>query len=166
MKTQIEYRDNGAIGAILDEYERAIRELKAVISTVSYQELMEIVDKETTDAACKSIQTILTHVVVSGYLYATEIRKWLGEDIAYPEKEWFEEVKAYQKALDEMFNFNEKIFQDYPNIQLKEYDCDKKVKVRWGQKFDVNQLCEHAIMHVLRHRRQIERFLLKLRKVN
>ena len=163
MTTQTKYRDNGAIGAILDEYERAICELKQLISTVSYPELMEIVDHETTDAACKSIQTILTHVVVSGYLYATEIRKWLGEDIAYPEKEWFNYSEEYQKALDGMFDFTAKIFDDYPDIQLKEYDCDKKIQVRWGQKFDVNQISEHAIMHVLRHRRQIERFLLKLR---
>jgi len=28
---------------------------------------------------------------------------------------------------------------------------------RWGQRYDLEQLLEHAIVHVLRHRRQIER---------
>ena len=29
----------------------------------------------------------------------------------------------------------------------------------WGQVYDFEQLFEHAIVHVMRHRRQIERFL-------
>jgi hypothetical protein len=31
----------------------------------------------------------------------------------------------------------------------------------WGQVYDFEQFMEHAIVHVLRHRRQIERFLIK-----
>jgi len=34
-----------------------------------------------------------------------------------------------------------------------------KMQVRWGPTYDFEQLFEHAIVHVLRHRRQIERFL-------
>ena len=33
------------------------------------------------------------------------------------------------------------------------------IQTGWGQTFDVEQLLEHAVMHVHRHRRQIERFL-------
>jgi uncharacterized damage-inducible protein DinB len=29
----------------------------------------------------------------------------------------------------------------------------------WGVKYDLEQLLEHAIVHVLRHRRQIEKLL-------
>ena len=39
----------------------------------------------------------------------------------------------------------------------------KKIVVKWGQTYDPEQLFEHAIVHILRHRRQIERFLLQLR---
>jgi hypothetical protein len=28
----------------------------------------------------------------------------------------------------------------------------------WGQLYDIEQLMEHAIVHVLRHRRQIEQY--------
>ena len=72
----------------------------------------------------------------------------------------------YAVALDNMFVYNEKLFEDYPNIKLEEYDLSKKFKVRWGQKYDVEQLIEHAIVHILRHRRQIERFILKLADKN
>ena len=34
--------------------------------------------------------------------------------------------------------------------------------VKWRQQYDVEQLFEHAIVHVLRHRRQIERFIQKM----
>lgn len=84
------YRNNGAIGALLDEYERAIKDLKDVLKTIKPAELTTIVDNKT-------------------------------------------------------------------------FEADKKILVRWGQLYDVEQLFEHAIVHILRHRRQIERFLLILR---
>ena len=34
----------------------------------------------------------------------------------------------------------------------------------WSVTYDLEQLLEHAIVHVLRHRRQIEKFLLLIRK--
>lgn len=157
------YRNNGAIGALLDEYEKSINELKAVIADVTFDELIEVVDHETKDPDCRSIQSILTHVIESGYTYVVEIRKWMGEDLDYVEKQRLSSIKHYNVALDEMFIFNEKLFEDHPRIRLEEYDASKKFKVRWGQRYDVEQMIEHAIVHILRHRRQIERFILKLR---
>jgi len=61
-----------------------------------------------------------------------------------------------------MFEYNKKLFEDYPDINIEEHDNQKKVLVKWGQLYDVEQLFEHAIVHILRHRRQIERFLIKL----
>ena len=36
-----------------------------------------------------------------------------------------------------------------------------EIKSRWGPTYDLEQMLEHAVVHVLRHRRQIERFLWK-----
>jgi len=155
------YRTNGAIGALLDEYEKSIQALKAVIQPISKEQLVEIVDHETKDKDCESIQSILTHVVGAGYTYVIEIRKWLGETVDYKQKELLPNVEQYIIALDEMFEFNIKLFDDHPNMKMEEYEFDKKIKVRWGQQYDVEQLFEHAIVHILRHRRQIERFLLR-----
>lgn len=157
------YRDNGAIGALLDEYEKAITELREVIQTVSQQELTVIVDKTTKDLDCISIQTILRHVVRAGYNYVIEIRKHLGEQLEFAQPTLLQTIDQYQKALITMFHYNEKLFEDYPNITLEETEEQNKIKAKWGQSFDVEQLLEHAIVHILRHRRQIERFLIKLR---
>ena len=159
MKT---YRDNGAIGALLDEYERAILELQKVISKLSQEQLITIVDHKTKDADCKSIQTILTHVISSGYYYAIAIREAEGEQIDIPKQKISKSIKDYQVALDKMFQYNEKLFEDYPNLKIEEKDSQKKILVSWGQVYDPEQLLEHAIVHILRHRRQIERFLIKL----
>ena len=59
-----------------------------------------------------------------------------------------------------MFAYNVKLFEDYPNIKLEEYDPNKKIEVCWWQKYDVEQLYEHAIVHILRHWRQIEKIKL------
>jgi hypothetical protein len=159
MNSSITYRNNGAIGALLDEYERAIKDLKNVLNGVTHQELTTIVDTQTADEDCRSIQTILAHVVRSGYCYALEVRSKHGEPITRPDRELLGSTAAFSDALDKMFDFNVQLFEDYPNLPLENIDLDKKVVFRSGQIFDYEQLFEHAIVHILRHRRQIERFL-------
>ena len=156
------YRDNGAIGALLDEYEKALNDLIIVIKDISTAQLTAIVDHQTKDEDCRSIQTILTHVVRAGYAYATYIRNHQGENLTFQKPDHLDAVKNYIKALKEMFRFTELVFEDYPNITLEEKGPFNKILVSWGQHYDVEQLMEHAIVHILRHRRQIERFLERL----
>ncbi len=157
------YREPGAIGALLDEYERAVKDLKKTLKTVSDTELTTAVAANATDTDCISIQTILTHVVRSGHGYATYIRQKQGEKVTFRKRIVLNSVKAYCQALDEMFAANVQLFADYPNLPTEEYDVNKKIVVAWGQIYDIEQLLEHAIVHILRHRRQIERYLLELR---
>ncbi len=157
------YKTNSAIEAILDEYERAVTELKKAITSISHNELVSIVDDKTNDSDCISIQTILTHVVKSGYCYVIEIRKFLGEQIDFVERKILESNEQYQNELDKMLRYSAKLFNDYPNLTLEETDLHKKILVQWGQQYNVEQLFEHAIVHVLRHRRQIEKFIIKLK---
>lgn len=162
MKEQIIFRDNGAIGALLDEYERAIADLNLVIKDLSDQELTIIVDKQTQDLDCVSIQSVLTHVIRAGLNYVVAIRKWLGEEIEYFQVRSILTVNEAHNRLNEMFDYTEKLFFDYPNLKLEEKNPDNKIMVSWGQRYDAEQLLEHAIVHILRHRRQIQRFIPKL----
>lgn len=159
---EIKNRNNGAIGVLLDEYEKSLNELILIIKDISSNQLIEIIDHETNDQDCKSVQVILTHIIQSGYTYVIEVRKWLGEEIEYEDKVMLNSIDEYTDALKKMFKFNEQLFEDYSNLILCEYDSNKKINVRWGQKYDVEQLFEHAIVHILRHRRQIEKFKLKM----
>lgn len=149
------YRNNGAIGALLDEYEKAIAELKDTISSISEETLIAIIDKENPNPTCKSIQTILTHVARAGYWYAIEIRKTQGEELGFPEERTFQTVKAYQEELTRMFQYTEAVFEQYPTI-----DIGKQRTFRWQHIYNIDLLLEHAIVHILRHRRQISRYLM------
>ncbi len=157
MKNQ--FRNYGAIGALLDEYEKSIVDLQEVISSVSKEELITIADKITKDPDCKSIQTVLTHVISSGYYYAIVIRNYLGESINYKEEIQLKSVEEYSVGLQKMFQYNVQLFEEYPSIEIEVHDKNKKILTRWGQRYDVEQLLENAIVHILRHRRQIEKFL-------
>ncbi|WP_294276359.1 hypothetical protein [uncultured Chryseobacterium sp.] len=53
-------------------------------------------------------------------------------------------------------------FTRNPDITLEEFDQSKKINTLWGQQYDVEQMLEHAIVHILRHRRQIENALVKM----
>lgn len=162
-KNMKNYRNTGASGALLDEYEKAITELKDVIGKIPSGKLNYVIDPDTHDPNCKSFQTILSHVVSAGYNYATEVRRSLGEQVDYKERIPLNSTGEYLVEIDKMFQYNEKLFNDYPDLVLEEHNNEKKILVRWGQFYDVEQLFEHAIVHILRHRRQIERFLIKIK---
>ena len=60
-----------------------------------------------------------------------------------------------------MYKYCEYIFKNNHNLILEQTDNSKKITVNSGRQYDIEQLLEHAIVHVLRHRQQIERFIQK-----
>ncbi|MEO5893203.1 MAG: DinB family protein [Ferruginibacter sp.] len=151
----------GAIGALLDEYERAIADLKNVIEKIPDKLLTVITDPDTGDENCRSIQAILAHVVHSGYGYATSIHNMKGNIIRRPGKIFHTTVKEYVDDLTSVFTFTENIFKEIKDDELEQFNDSLKIQTGWGQLYDTEQLTEHAIVHILRHRRQIERITLK-----
>jgi hypothetical protein len=152
----------GSKGALLDEYEKAILELIHVITDISDLDLVEIVDNETMDPDCKSIQGILTHVVHSGFGYAHYIYTYKGNKNERPARAAYSAASEYIEDLKKIIPFNRIVFEGIVDAELEEFDNDLKIKVPWGQSYDIEQLMEHAIVHILKHRRQIERFRLIL----
>ncbi|WP_020570535.1 DinB family protein [Neolewinella persica] len=162
MRYPSSHTDAGAKSALTDEYARAISDLKTVINGLSDEALCQIVDHETKDEDCRSIQTILSHVVRAGYGYAIAVRKWKGEALDYHDRQPLPTAADYAAALDAVMAYNELLFLDYPDLHLEEHNPNAKINVTWGQRYDVEQLFEHAIVHILRHRRQIEGFLRRM----
>lgn len=148
----------GAKGALLDEYEKAITELQNVIADISDKALVTVIDTVTTDENCRSIQTILSHVVSSAYSYAIYIMHYYGYQMVRPEKTFHTTVKDYVRDLTEAFQFTETVFRDIKDSELEQLEQEKKIAARWGQSYDIEQMMEHAIVHILRHRRQIEKY--------
>lgn len=149
----------GSVNALLHEYRKAIDELITVIKPLNEKQLSEIADIGTTDLDCKSIQSILTHVICSGYGYIIYIENYIGNNKPRLEKITYDNVHEYIKHLNLMFEYSMNFFQKNSNLEIEQFDNSKKINVNWGQQYDIEQLLEHAIVHVLRHRRQIEKFI-------
>ena len=149
----------GTIKTLLDEYKKGINELIAVIKPLGSKEILVIRDEKTANENCRSVQTILTHVVYAGYGYTNFIENRYGSKKERRPRRLFENAEDYIKELNGMFDYCEKFFNENPGIELEEYDSSKKILTHWGQVYDIDQLMEHAIVHVLKHRRQIQRFL-------
>lgn len=147
----------GAVGALLDLYEEAISDLKKVIADISEDMLMAIVDRETTDENCRSIQTILAHVVSCGYSYATYIYSLKGHTVTVRDKVFRQTVEAYDQDLAHVFTYTQNILASAGDSKLEQFDNALKIRTGWGQLYDIEQMIEHAIVHVLRHKRQIEK---------
>jgi uncharacterized damage-inducible protein DinB len=152
---------NHAIDAILDIYLGVISSFKETISTIPDSKLTNIIFPESTNA-CESIQNILSHVVHSGFGYATSIHNSKGNDLIRQEETFHLTVEQYIKDLTEMFNYTEKILLNFTDEELEQHDPSLKITTNWGQLYDIEQLMEHAITHVMRHERQIARIQTSL----
>lgn len=153
----MQFRINGAIGALLDEYEKALEELDALLATITDESISIIVDTQTKDPDSRSVQTILTHLVRSGHWYNVEIKRALGAEVGDPESVVNDSMNAYRSGIREMFKATEQTFIDFPKA-----DIELKREFRWKHIYNIDMLLEHAIVHILRHRRQIERFLIAM----
>ena len=147
----------GAVGALMDEYERAAAELVTILNGITDEEYERVRDTKTQDEDCRSIQTIMTHVIRAGYGYAGYMRTAWGKE---PVVKWSETVSRSQVPGDvrKMLDYTIETLDSKWDMSEKEAS-EMKMTVRWGPVFDFEQLFEHAIVHVLRHRRQIDRFL-------
>lgn len=148
----------GAVVALLDVYEQAISDFKKVIEDIPDAILTNTIDQETTDENCKSIQNILSHVISSGYSYVIYIHNLKGHEMQQPDKTFHVSIKDYLEDLNKLIVYTENVFNEIEDTELEQFDQSKKIITSWEQLYDIEQLMEHAIVHILRHRRQIEKF--------
>ncbi|MBN4070900.1 DinB family protein [Crocinitomix catalasitica] len=155
-----EYR-KGAIGAMMDEYERAVAELLPIVRNLDKKSYLEVLDDQTRDPDCWSIQTIMNHVVRAGYTYVNYIRKEFDQSISERiEDHDLSTPELACSAVTKMMGFTVETLEGKWTLSEEEMNSHKFMS-RWGQEYDIEQILEHAIVHILRHRRQIERYLTR-----
>jgi uncharacterized damage-inducible protein DinB len=146
----------GALGALMDEYERASGDLSRILSGITNADFGILCDTQTKDEDCRSIQTVMSHVVRSGYGYANRMR----DAFSLPFQERQPRILSRSESLNqlrEMLLYTEDTLDGrwhYSNEEVMAV----QIRSPWGPE-NLEQLLEHAIVHILRHRRQIERFL-------
>jgi uncharacterized damage-inducible protein DinB len=146
----------GGVGAMMDELERAMEELLRSIESLQKEEYEKIRDHMTNDENCRSIQTILSHVISAGYGYANYIRASFSMPVVPYVKRQLSLGEVPLRAR-EMLDFTASTLDG--KWVMSDEECQSYViDTNWGTRYDLEQLLEHAIVHLLRHRRQIERW--------
>ena len=143
----------GPFGALLDEYARAGEELCKLVETFDAGAFQETRESDASDTW--TISRICRHVCEAGRSYALCIRHARGMDevqdlgdivIKTPADFRSEFAKVVRLTADAVSGM-----EDADLAQLR-------FPVRWGPEHNPEMLLEHAIVHVLRHRRQLERW--------
>jgi uncharacterized damage-inducible protein DinB len=147
----------GAVGAMMDEYARAAAELSALLLRIGDDEFELDRDLQSRDENCRSIQTIMRHVVRAGYGYAGYIRTAFGTETNAPDIPLGTRSETLER-LEAMLAYTVATLEGKWELSDEQITA-VQIHSRWGVVYDLEQLLEHAIVHVLRHRRQIERFL-------
>ena len=147
----------GAIGAMTDEYEKALNELKALLQNLSNEVFIEI-RNSSVEEDFQSARNITLHVVRSGHSYANYIRKRFGNQVLHQEIK-INNIDEAITELDKMFQYTLATFEDKWLLTDEEL-LSTIIKTSWST-YDLEAIIEHAIVHVLRHRLQIEKLLTK-----
>lgn len=148
---------SGAVGALMDEYERAASELRRLIERIPEEDFVRVVDEQTTDDACRSVQTIMSHVVRAGYGYADYIREQFSIASTRPGNKLLSHQESLEQ-LDAALRYMAQTLEGRWEMNDEEISTIV-INSPWGVVYDIEQLLEHAIVHILRHRRQIEKFI-------
>ena len=148
---------SGAIGALMDEYERAASELKRLIEQIPEDDFVRVVDSETKDEDCRSVQTIMSHVVRAGYGYADYIREQFSIASSRPQPKLLSRLEALEQ-LDAALRYTAETLEGRWEMSDEEI-VRTVINSRWGVVYNVEGLLEHAVVHILRHRRQVEKFI-------
>ena len=151
----------GAMGALMDEYARAAGDLCGVVEQVPldrFRRARPSVGAGGADSHTESIQAICEHVAYAVRIYSDYIRAARGLTKDEPAGELAVPTPAdLRPLLVDGLRYTEGALDG-----LYEVDDDAiaaiQFEVRWGPTFDPDMLLEHAICHLLRHRRQILRW--------
>ncbi len=141
----------------MDEYARAAEDFCRVVESFDARRFRT--ERESEDANTRSPFTVTVHVCGAARRYADYVRKARG----MPYVERFEldpglvgSPADVRRHLRDALQYTEEsvagIGASNAEIQALAFT------VRWGPRYDPEMILEHAVCHLLRHRRQLERW--------
>jgi uncharacterized damage-inducible protein DinB len=148
---------SGSLRAVLDEYARAIRDYETVLRGLPSDRYTARTALSDEHYAC--VRDIAAHVVGAAYSYADHIQRALDRNEEPPPRRAIDvatpadAINGVWAAFDQMVEVLRRI-KDWSDDQQGEL----RFVTRWKQPYDIEQMLEHAIVHILRHRRQLERW--------
>lgn len=140
------------VEALLDVYARSLRLFCATIARLSHDEYERnlLPDEE----LC-SVREVCAHLIGAGVIYVNMIRERQGMPALDHGFQTFS-ASAIQDRSAWLLDRTEESLARLRHASDEEI-CSFRLDATWGQQYDLEQLLEHAIVHVLRHNRQVER---------
>jgi hypothetical protein len=149
---------SGPFGALMDEYARAAEDFCRVVER--FEPARFDAARPSNNPNTVSPRAICLHVIGAAHRYAHYIRKARGVDFV----ERYEADPAQlgspqqvRRSLAEGILLTEATVEPLLNATQQDIQA-LSFAVRWGPRYDPEMILEHAVCHVLRHRRQLERW--------
>ncbi len=148
----------GAFGALVDEYARAAADYCRVVETFAPAEFAA--ERAADDPDTRSPRAICLHAYGAARRYADYIRRARGlphDDRFLPDPAVMPGPGAIRGLLAEALRYTEGAVEGLHHADDATMAA-LRFPVRWGPIYDPEMILEHAIVHLLRHRRQLERW--------
>lgn len=149
-----------ALGALMDLYEQEAELLLETINNkLPNEEWTAIKDAKTKDEDCRSYQAICQHIIGAAKHYIELLTR--GENPAY-EIEKISTILAsksdFEPAFRKVLNEQAKYFENRWNMSDEAIEAIV-IKTGWGPIMNPETLLEHAVVHIMRHHRQLLKFI-------
>jgi uncharacterized damage-inducible protein DinB len=150
----MEFR-NRAVRSLVELHEREIRSFLEV--WVRFQAADLPMPEAHGDECYRDANRLGGHVLSSARGYLTRIGEWVGRPV--------NDVDDTQDPCDiaaRSSSFAEDVFAAYRRhlAEITDQELEQQIhRTRWGELMSVENLLEHAVVHPMRHRIQLERIL-------
>jgi SAM-dependent methyltransferase len=147
-------RRPGPLGALVDETETAVGQFVAAVRGLDAAALDA---PRQPDGELRTVREVAGHLLFAAHVYLNLQRRAFG----LAEEPWTDppaDPAMLRRELEGISRRAWVVLEDkaeWDDDQL----CAVRMEASWGQVFDLEQLLEHALAHVLRHRRQVARWL-------
>lgn len=144
----------GPLGALVDESGRAAMEFSRLLMDLDDAALDRV---RTAQGELRTVRAVVEHVLMAAGIYRNLQRKAFGmatEAMGTAPGDG----QALRRELESLAAQAWELLEDKAHWDDDQV-CAVVMDASWGQRFDLEQLLEHALAHVLRHRRQVERWL-------
>ncbi len=148
----------GPFGALMDEYARAAEDFCGVVER--FDAVLFRAERVSHNPETTSPRAICLHVCGAAHRYAHYIRKARGIDFVERyelERSRLGSPQDVRVLVAEATSFMEVTVEPLLGATEREIQA-LSFTVRWGPRYDPEMILEHAVCHVLRHRRQLERW--------
>ena len=148
----------GPVGAMMDEYALAAEAFCRAVEGFDPDGFVD--PRPGGEPGAPTVRGISVHVCGAARGYANYLRDAQGSEMQSPEASPAERVRVpadVRPVLAEELRFTEASVEPLRSLPEDEMMAIE-FRARWGPLYNPESMLEHAICHLLRHRRQLERW--------